>query len=129
MRVLIVDDNAAFRRLIERVLDGVAEVAGECENGSRAVAAYDALRPDCVLMDVRMDGIDGIEATRRICATHPAAHIVIVTDYEDAELRKSRAAGRRSRLRGERRPAVAPRDAAARRKWSGRLLNGVARRQ
>ena len=97
MRVLIVDDNAAFRRLIERVLDGVAEVAGECENGSRAVAAYDALRPDCVLMDVRMDGIDGIEATRRICATHPEAHIVIVTDYEDAELRKAaRLAGARA---------------------------------
>lgn len=87
MRVLIVDDNPSMRRLIRSVIDGVADVVGECADGAEAPAAYAALRPDCVLMDIRMAGTDGVVATRQIATAWPTARICIVTDYEDADLR------------------------------------------
>jgi len=94
MRVLIVDDNAAMRRLIATVLEGVAEVAGECADGADAAAAYEVLRPDCVLMDIRMAKVDGIEATRGIKRLHPEARIVVVSEHDDTRLRDAaRAAG------------------------------------
>jgi DNA-binding NarL/FixJ family response regulator len=93
MRVLIVDDNPSMRRLIRSVIEGVADVIGECGDGSEAVAAYDALQPDCVLMDIRMEPMDGVTATRQIAAAWPAARICIVTEHDDADLR---AAARRA---------------------------------
>jgi DNA-binding NarL/FixJ family response regulator len=70
VQVLIVDDQASFRRAAQRVvalLPGF-EVAGEAESGEASVDAARALRPDLVLMDVHLPGIDGLEATRRILA-------------------------------------------------------------
>jgi CheY-like chemotaxis protein len=70
VRVLIVDDQASFRRAAEQVVeatDGFA-VAGVVATGEAAVVAARALRPDLVLMDVHLPGIDGPEATRRILA-------------------------------------------------------------
>src|SRR5690349_22972634 len=93
MRVLIVDDNASMRRLIRNVIEEVADVVGECGDGVGAVAACATLQPDCVLMDIRMEGMDGITATRQIAADWPAARICIVSEYDDAELR---AAARRA---------------------------------
>jgi DNA-binding NarL/FixJ family response regulator len=87
MRVLIVDDNVSMRRLIRSVIADVAEVVGECRDGAEAIAACQVLHPDCVLMDIRMEGMDGIAATRQIVAASPAARICIVSDYDDAELR------------------------------------------
>jgi two-component system response regulator DegU len=87
--VLIVDDSQAVRELIKMTLAGVAEIVGECSDGSEAISAYERLLPDWILMDLDMNGVDGITATRQITAAHPEAKIVIVTDYNDDELRRA----------------------------------------
>lgn len=92
MRILIVDDNANVRRLIASIVQPLAKSIQECSSGSEALAAYRSMRPDIVLMDIRMKEMDGLEATRRICQADTNAKIVILTDYDDTELRRSAAA-------------------------------------
>ena len=87
MILLIVDDNQQMRRLIRSVVGDMAEAITECCDGSLALAAYAESLPDWVLMDIRMPQLDGITATRQLKSTYPQAHICIVTDYEDRELR------------------------------------------
>jgi CheY-like chemotaxis protein len=89
MKILIVDDNAPVRRLIVTILGPLANAIRECSDGGEAVAAYQSMHPDIVLMDIRMKEMDGIEATRRICQSDPNAKVVILTDYDDAELRRA----------------------------------------
>jgi CheY-like chemotaxis protein len=89
LKILIVDDNAAVRRLIAAIVLPLADEIRECADGADALAAYEAQRPDLVLMDIRMKQVDGIEATKRIKAMDPAAKIVIVTDYDDGALRRA----------------------------------------
>src|SRR5688572_17505717 len=92
--VLIVDDSQPMRELIKMALAGVAEIVGECSDGSEAMSAYERLRPDWILMDIDMKDMDGITATRQITAAHPGAKIMIVTDYSDPDLgRAARDAG------------------------------------
>jgi DNA-binding NarL/FixJ family response regulator len=84
VRVLIADDQAlvrgGFRMILEAKED--MEVVGEAGDGAEAVALVEGLQPDVVLMDVRMPGVDGIEATRRIAASGSSARIVILTTYD-----------------------------------------------
>jgi len=87
MKLLIVDDNAAVRRLIRSILQRLADEIYECGDGADALSAYIAQRPDVVLMDIRMREVDGIQATTQIRAVDPAARILIVTDYDDKDLR------------------------------------------
>jgi DNA-binding NarL/FixJ family response regulator len=70
VQVLIVDDQVSFRQVARAAIEMTAgfEVAGEVETGEASVEAVRALRPDLVLMDVRLSCIDGLEATRRIRA-------------------------------------------------------------
>ena len=70
-------------------LADVADVVGECADGAEALNAYTRLQPDWVLMDVGMKDVDGIAATRQILAADPKARIIIVTDYNDGELRRA----------------------------------------
>jgi DNA-binding NarL/FixJ family response regulator len=84
VRVLIADDQALVRggfRMILEAKDDM-EVVGEAGEGAEAVAMVERMQPDVVLMDVRMPGVDGIEATRRIVASGSAARIVILTTYD-----------------------------------------------
>ena len=87
IRVLICDDHALFRRGLIMVLEDedTIEVVAEAENGREAVDMAENFAPDVVLMDVRMPGLDGIEATRRISETRPSARIIMLTvsDQED----------------------------------------------
>lgn len=85
--VLIVDDSQPMRELIKMTLAGVAEIVGECSDGSEAMSAYERLQPDWILMDIDMKDVDGITATRQITAAYPLAKIMIVTDYNDADMR------------------------------------------
>ena len=87
VRVLIVDDQEPFReasRLVVELTDGF-DVAGEAETGESGVDMARELRPDLVLMDVNLPGIDGTEATRRILAERPETIVFLVSTYEPAE--------------------------------------------
>jgi DNA-binding NarL/FixJ family response regulator len=88
VRVLIVDDQAPFARAARAVVMAMAgfEVVGEARSGEEAVALADELGPDLVLMDIVMDGIGGIEATRQISARHRTTRTVLVSSYSVDEL-------------------------------------------
>ncbi len=89
IRVLLVDDQELVRTGFRMILDAEAdiEVVGEAADGAAAVAATHGLRPDVVLMDIRMPGVDGIEATRQICRNHrdddPRVLILTTFDIDD----------------------------------------------
>jgi DNA-binding NarL/FixJ family response regulator len=90
MRVALVDDHVPLRRFLRTVfeedLDGV-EVVGEAETGEEAVDLAGSWAAELVVMDWQMPGIDGVEATRRIKASHPGVEIVGFTSSDDPELR------------------------------------------
>ncbi len=85
--MLIVDDHALFRRGLELVLaaEPDLEIVGEASDGLEAIELAAELLPDVVLMDVRMPGVGGIEATRRIRTAHPATRVMMLTVSEDDE--------------------------------------------
>lgn len=85
LRVLIADDHPLFRHGMTGLLSTQPdiEVVGEATTGEEAVARAEELQPDVVLMDIKMPGISGIEATRRILADHPSIRILMVTMFED----------------------------------------------
>ncbi len=87
MRLLLADDHVAFRDGLCALLGTVEglEVVGEAGSGDEAVSRAAVLQPDVVLMDVKMPGLDGIEATRRIVATSPHIAVLVLTMYEDDE--------------------------------------------
>jgi DNA-binding NarL/FixJ family response regulator len=83
--VLIVDDDDLMRAGLQAVLasDEQIEVLGEAADGRAAVEAATRLRPDVVLMDVRMPGLDGIAATRSIATAAPETRVMMLTTFED----------------------------------------------
>jgi DNA-binding NarL/FixJ family response regulator len=88
VRVLIVDDQEPFRmaaRMVVEATDGF-EVVGEAESGEDSVAMAADLRPDLVLMDVNLPGINGLDATRRILADQANdAVVLLLSTYEEEE--------------------------------------------
>jgi DNA-binding NarL/FixJ family response regulator len=84
VRVLLVDDDDLMRAGLKAVLssDSRVEVVGEAGSGRAAVEQVRALRPDLVLMDVRMPDLDGIAATREVTAASPDVKVVILTTFE-----------------------------------------------
>jgi DNA-binding NarL/FixJ family response regulator len=85
IRILVADDHDRFREGVRAMLRHAAEVelVGEATTGDEAIAAANALQPDVVLMDLRMPGVNGIEATRRILETSPHMRVLVLTMYED----------------------------------------------
>ncbi|MDP6667932.1 MAG: response regulator [Dehalococcoidia bacterium] len=85
--VLLVDDQPVFRNVARSVLerDGSCEVIGEAENGANALEMAAKLNPDIVVMDVQMDDMSGIEATRRILSANPRANVVLTSMGADTE--------------------------------------------
>ena len=88
-RVLAVDDDAGFLALLCEVVDASTELelVGEADCGERAVLAAEELRPDVVLMDVRMPRLDGIAAATRIKASLPSTLVVLVSVTHPDDLR------------------------------------------
>lgn len=84
IRIVLADDHPVVREGIRGMLQGYEdiEVVGQAGSGPEAVALVAALGPDLVLMDLRMPGGDGVEATRTIVASHPATRVVVLTTYE-----------------------------------------------
>ncbi|MEN3360399.1 MAG: hypothetical protein V7637_4381 [Mycobacteriales bacterium] len=84
IRLLLVDDQAliraGFRMILEETDD--IDIVGEAQDGAEAVRLAAELEPDVILMDVRMPGVDGIEATRRIVARNAAARVLILTTFD-----------------------------------------------
>jgi DNA-binding NarL/FixJ family response regulator len=84
-RVVVVDDQTAVREGMAVIvgMDPDLEVVGTAADGRAALAMVAAAAPDVVLMDLRMPHMDGVEATRRICAEHPGTAVVVLTTYDD----------------------------------------------
>lgn len=88
VRVLVVDDQAPFRVAARAVVRATAgfEVVGEAKSGEEAVEAAGEVSPNLVLMDINMEGIGGIEATRRITEQHPEVRVVLLSTYDAEDL-------------------------------------------
>lgn len=87
IRILIADDHAVVRSGLEQLLSTAPdiELVGSATDGAEAVALVAELAPDLVLMDLSMPAVDGIEATRRITADHPATQVLVLTSFSDKQ--------------------------------------------
>ncbi len=96
IRVLIVDDHPVVRAGLKDILSGEPdiEVVGEAGDGSEALALIERLGPDVALMDLRMPGVDGVEAIAGILKDHPRTHVLVLTTYDsDADILRAVEAG------------------------------------
>jgi len=84
VRVLIADDQTLFRTGLARLLDGDprVQVVGQAGDGHDVQTKAAALKPDVVLMDLKMPGVDGVEATRRLAAEHPEIKVLVLTTFD-----------------------------------------------
>lgn len=86
MLIQIVDDSPNMRETIKSVLSGLGAEFIESSDGDEAVQQYASCKPDLVIMDIRMQRMDGIAATHAIRKSSPLARVVIVTQYDDNDL-------------------------------------------
>ena len=87
MKVLIIDDDKLVSLSLKTILEasGQVEIAGIGNSGGEAVELYDSLAPDILLMDIRMEGMTGLEAGVHILSAHPEAKILFLTTFSDDE--------------------------------------------
>ena len=95
MVFLIAEDSSRMRESIKRTILSKLpnhHTIHEAADGGAAVELYEQTHPDWVLMDIQMEPVDGLAATRTILAAHPDAKIIILTNYDDAGYRRAAAA-------------------------------------
>lgn len=87
IKIMLVDDQALFREGLKTLLNSRPEfeVVGEASNGEEAIRLAHLLRPQVILMDLRMPILDGVQATRRIRNLHPDCNIIVLTTFDDDE--------------------------------------------
>lgn len=87
IRVLVVDDHALHRDGIRQILaqEPDMQMVGEADSAEQAFVLINQFQPTVVLMDIRLPGMNGIDATRRICRDHPGTRVLVVTAYDDDE--------------------------------------------
>jgi DNA-binding NarL/FixJ family response regulator len=85
IRLLLIDDQRLMREGLRTLLEleNDFEIVGEAGDGQAGLEAFEQLRPDVVLMDIRMPVLNGVEATRRLLAKHPDARVIILTTFDD----------------------------------------------
>lgn len=90
-RMLIVDDDASFRQRVKEILasEPDIEVIGDAADGQEAILRARELKPDLVLMDVRMPGMNGVDATRQLKAEMPELKVIILTIFDLQEYREA----------------------------------------
>jgi DNA-binding NarL/FixJ family response regulator len=88
MKIAIVDDHRAIRKTLRTGIETNTdwEICGEAENGEAAVALVQATKPDLVVLDLSMPGLNGIEAARQVRAIAPATGVILFTNYASPEL-------------------------------------------
>jgi DNA-binding NarL/FixJ family response regulator len=86
--VLVVDDHESFRRAAASVVEAAPGfvVAGTVATGEESLAAAELLKPDLILMDINLPGMDGLEATRRLRASARPPAVVLLSTYDESEL-------------------------------------------
>ena len=87
IKVVIADDHSLVRQGLRRYLDMAEDidVVGEASNGEEAIALVEKASPDIVLLDIRMPGVDGLEAARAIRDKHPDVGVIMLTAYDDRQ--------------------------------------------
>ncbi|MCS6803153.1 MAG: response regulator transcription factor [Chloroflexota bacterium] len=101
IRLLLADDHRMFRQGLRELLERqpAIEVVGEAATGPEVIAAVETLRPDIVLLDIQMPGLNGVEVAKRLAASHPEVKLIMLTMYrEDQHLIESIRAGARGYL-------------------------------
>jgi DNA-binding NarL/FixJ family response regulator len=110
VRVLIADDQTLFRVGLARLLeeDPRVQIVGQAGDGAEAVKLAGSLKPDVVLMDLKMPNLDGIEATRQIAASYPGVKVLLLTTSSRPSRRAPAATSSRTRSRTRSSPACWP---------------------
>ncbi len=87
IKILIVDDHPMVREGLLNMLENCEEItiAGSCENSEEALAKARSVKPDVILMDIKMEGINGIETAKQILAQQPEIKVIFLTIFEDTE--------------------------------------------
>ncbi|MFQ6609747.1 MAG: response regulator transcription factor [Fidelibacterota bacterium] len=90
-KIIVVDDNDSFRELIRKTVQKIkhVEIAATAGNGEEAVPKVRELKPDLVLLDIRMPGMDGIKTLEVIKRENPQIKVIMFTNYEMPEYRKA----------------------------------------
>lgn len=88
MKLIIADDNAKIRKLIRILVRKSFEQIYECLDGDEVVTCYMENKPDWVFLDIQMEHMDGISAAKLLISQFPTARIVIISNFDNLELRK-----------------------------------------